>query len=249
MQKHKPSDVIVPEGRRELNPETVKVLTNSIRAFGLLHPIEVRLVDDKPVLVHGRHRCEALIALGDEPIEMRIRDGDDAEAMAVEAVENLHRSDLTVMQRDEQNVRLVEVIKASPAETVSNKGGRGKKGAPSQAAEMTGQAKSTVSASIGRVSKILPKLWNALKAKRPHITRDELDSVAKMSSDEQEALFERLTAPQSQGSEPLPPPPLPPFDQERWFGRMNTLAQLAPDDSIRDWCEDMLEALRAKETA
>ena len=55
------TEVVVPDGRRELRPAKVKAIAASIAEVGLLHPITIR--PDR-TLIAGLHRLEAYKSLG-----------------------------------------------------------------------------------------------------------------------------------------------------------------------------------------
>jgi len=66
-------DIYVPvKRRRDLNPETVEALAESIMEDGLQTPIGVRRDGDRFVLVSGLHRLEACKALGEETINVNV---------------------------------------------------------------------------------------------------------------------------------------------------------------------------------
>ncbi|MCK1279476.1 ParB N-terminal domain-containing protein [Bradyrhizobium sp. 61] len=148
--------VVVPPGRRALNEETVVSLMKSIEAIGLQSPPAVRLVtmmlegeeqDNVPVLVYGHHRIEAAKRLGWKWIECLVLDLDDIAAELTEISENLHRAELTVLQRDEQIARWIELTTvkpeissddAKPAQVAQVSGGRGNKGGISEASRELG---------------------------------------------------------------------------------------------------------------
>lgn len=94
-------EVVVPEGRRPLNVDAVKRLAESIREVGLQHPITVRLVDGKFILVAGHHRLEAVREIGDEVIRASILKCSEIDAKLIEITENLHRIDLSALDRAE----------------------------------------------------------------------------------------------------------------------------------------------------
>lgn len=97
-------DVIVPEGRRELNGAAVAKLASSIEEIGLRHPITVRKErgGDRYVLVAGLHRLEACRKLGREHVPAIIVSMTNDEARMWEIAENLHRAELTKLERAEQ---------------------------------------------------------------------------------------------------------------------------------------------------
>lgn len=106
-------DIIVGETRRELDRSAVNRLADSIEQIGLRHPITVREKGDKYHLIAGRHRLEACRKLGREHVPAIIVKMTNDEARLWEIAENLHRSDLKKLDRDEQLaewIRLTERI-------------------------------------------------------------------------------------------------------------------------------------------
>jgi len=95
-------DIIIKDGRREVDPAVVKRLADSIDNVGLRHPITVRKHRDQYILVAGRHRIEAFKKLDREHIPCCIVSMTNAEARMWEIAENLHRAELTKLQRAEQ---------------------------------------------------------------------------------------------------------------------------------------------------
>lgn len=96
------SDIDIPTGRRDVNAASVKRLAESIDKLGLRHPITVREKGERYVLVAGRHRIDAFKKLGREHIPATIVKMTNDEARLWEIAENLHRSDLSKLERDEQ---------------------------------------------------------------------------------------------------------------------------------------------------
>lgn len=109
-------DIIVPEGRREVDSAVVKRLADSIDNVGLRHPITVRRRGEKYILVAGRHRMEACRKLGREGVMATIVSMTNAEARMWEIAENLHRAELTKLERSDQ---IAEWVKLCDAERVS----------------------------------------------------------------------------------------------------------------------------------
>ena len=95
------ADIVVPPDRmRQLRPEKVNEIAESIAARGQLQAIIVQPQDSGYVLAAGRHRLEARRQLGHAEIECRVLDGLSAdEALIVEIDENLARADLTPSER------------------------------------------------------------------------------------------------------------------------------------------------------
>ena len=122
-------EIRVASGRRSLQPDRVSDLAESIRTLGLLSPIGVRWIDggeegsdaDEPKgfyrMVFGLHRLAAVRQLGWKEIPCRVLFSSSAEAMGeshvpdmsdedrhawmVEIAENLHRAELTALERAE----------------------------------------------------------------------------------------------------------------------------------------------------
>ena len=131
-------DIEVPVGRREINPQAVKKLADSIDKIGLRHPITVRKKGDQYILVAGLHRLEACKKLGREHVPAIIATMTNGDARKWEIAENLHRSDLTKLERDEQ---VAEWIKITEEEVLSQdakkpQGGRPEGGINAAAREL-----------------------------------------------------------------------------------------------------------------
>jgi ParB family chromosome partitioning protein len=121
--------ISVPEGRRPLDVEAVKRLADSIERIGLHTPLTVLSINDgeRLDLVAGAHRLAAIKSLAWPSAPCFVIEGDEAEAEMWEIAENLHRADLTALQRDEQIARWIELSEAmqvSPQVVAKPKGGR-----------------------------------------------------------------------------------------------------------------------------
>lgn len=103
-------DEIVVGDRRPLNEESVKRLVNSIREIGLQHPITVKSKGGQFLLIAGNHRLEAVRRLRQPSIPAIVVRMDEIDAEMWEISENLHRAELTKLERDEQISRWVELI-------------------------------------------------------------------------------------------------------------------------------------------
>jgi ParB/RepB/Spo0J family partition protein len=113
-------EVFVDGDRRALNEAAVASLVESIKSIGLQTPITVRgddtIADPDTgeviggyALVAGRHRLEACRALGYERIPAVVRECDEIDAELWEIAENLHRAELTVLERDTQVARWISL--------------------------------------------------------------------------------------------------------------------------------------------
>ena len=98
------SNITVPAHRaRGLNPEAVARLADGIKRIGLQTPISVRYDENSGdvVLVAGLHRLEAMRALGHDTIPAIYTSGTADDARMWELAENLHRADLSAVERAE----------------------------------------------------------------------------------------------------------------------------------------------------
>ena len=129
---------------RPLDPAAVDVLVESIIKTGLQTPISIRVVEDDrgqtPVLIAGYHRLEAMRRLGWETAMCAVFDGDERDARLWEISENLHRAELTVLERSEHVAEWVRLVNEKPAQLgpVSAKGGRGHEGGINSASRELG---------------------------------------------------------------------------------------------------------------
>jgi ParB family chromosome partitioning protein len=87
--------------RRPLNEEKVLTLAASMAQIGLRTPITVRMQKKKVILVSGWHRLAAAKRLGLDSIPCFVLPDDDIATRLWEIAENLHRAELTVLERAE----------------------------------------------------------------------------------------------------------------------------------------------------
>lgn len=95
-------DIAIAGERRATDQAVVKRLADSIEAVGLRHPVTVRRRGEGYLLVAGLHRIEAHKKLGREHIQACIVSMTNAEARMWEIAENLHRAELSKLDRSEQ---------------------------------------------------------------------------------------------------------------------------------------------------
>lgn len=95
IKKLKVNDIVVKERLRGVDSGKVERLKESIQRVGLIHPITV----SGGVLVAGLHRLTAYRELGIEEIDCHIVDDDELLQKEIEIDENLHRKELTVLER------------------------------------------------------------------------------------------------------------------------------------------------------
>jgi ParB family chromosome partitioning protein len=96
------SDVMAHHERRKCRHGEVEELARSFEEIGQSTPIIVRRNSDgKLILVAGLHRLKAAKRLGSTEIDARIVRGDKVDVELVAIAENLHRNELTVLERAE----------------------------------------------------------------------------------------------------------------------------------------------------
>ena len=111
IKKFRVADIRVLGKHRPLVKEKVRVLADSIKAIGLKTPPTVRLSKKGPVLITGHHRLAAAKLLGLSRIDCSVMRGDKIDRQLWRIAENLHRGDLTKLQRAENIKKWDELIK------------------------------------------------------------------------------------------------------------------------------------------
>jgi ParB family chromosome partitioning protein len=84
--------------RKEIHPDQLKELADSIRAEGLLQPIVVRRVGDKFQLIAGERRWRAFQSLKLKTIPARVLEASNASSAALTLIENLQREGLNPLE-------------------------------------------------------------------------------------------------------------------------------------------------------
>jgi ParB-like chromosome segregation protein Spo0J len=155
-----PIDAIVVEpGHRQIRADDLKQIIVSIQTIGLKTPITVR-PGKRPgtfILVAGRHRLEAYKRLGRAEIEAVLEADAQLHARLWETAENLHRADLTALQRAVWQGKWVKLVAEKIKRDQKDKlrqddavspGGRGHKGGVRAAAEKLGIPEKTARRSV-----------------------------------------------------------------------------------------------------
>ncbi len=94
--------------RKDLNPEKLQELADSIKAQGLIQPIVVRRMSvEKYEIVAGERRWRASQLAGLTQIPVVIKKIDDRTAMAMALIENIQREDLNPLEEAEALNRLL----------------------------------------------------------------------------------------------------------------------------------------------
>ena len=110
-------DAILPSSwqpRRTFDTDALTQLAESIRQFGLLQPITVRVTSgNRYELIAGERRLRACRLLGETHIKATILNVSDADAALMTMAENLQREDLSFFEEAEGYHRLIEELRLS----------------------------------------------------------------------------------------------------------------------------------------
>lgn len=97
--------IILPnpyQPRREYSREALEEMSQSIKQYGILQPVIVRLINNKVYeLVSGERRLKAARLAGIETIPAVVIKGSDREAAAISIAENLQRVNLSYIEEAE----------------------------------------------------------------------------------------------------------------------------------------------------
>lgn len=199
-----------------LNEETVLMLMESIKAIGLINPITVQMRHWRVHLVAGRHRFEAAkrlkwteIQAVELPSTDPQVDNSDLAAMA-EIAENLHRREITALERSKLRAQWLEVTsKNKPRQVgaVSEAGGRGNKGGVKQAARDLSIPEGSLRRDI-KIASLSPEAQEAAKASGLDNNQSALLAAAKHREPEQQVEAIRQRAEAAPRPEPTEPPDL-----------------------------------------
>lgn len=167
-------DIVVPPRRRRVTGEQVQDMRRSLREHGLITPIGIRIVDRMevdgkeavavPVLVFGATRLEAAKQEGWREIATQVLTGEDIDFQKAEIIENLHRSELTALERAEWTAALVRLCAEKPIlAQVEPKVGRGRpEGGEREAARELGIERNQVQRAV-KIAAIAPEAREAAR--------------------------------------------------------------------------------------
>lgn len=94
--------------RKDMNPEKLQDLANSIAMQGIVQPIVVRHISAQQYeIVAGERRWRAAQLAGLQDVPVIVKEMDDRTAMAIALIENIQREDLNVLEEAEALQRLL----------------------------------------------------------------------------------------------------------------------------------------------
>ncbi|MDI1230417.1 MAG: ParB/RepB/Spo0J family partition protein [Methylobacter sp.] len=95
--------------RKDMNPEKLQELADSIKAQGVIQPVVVRKIAlDKYEIVAGERRWRAAQLAGLQQVPVVIKAIDDRAAMAIALIENIQREDLNPLEEADALKRLLD---------------------------------------------------------------------------------------------------------------------------------------------
>ena len=106
--------------RKDIEPESLQELADSIKAQGVLQPIVVRPVSDKKYeIIAGERRWRATQLAGLDVIPVVVRDVSDEAAIAMALIENIQREDLNPIEEAVSLQRLQQEFDLTQQEVAS----------------------------------------------------------------------------------------------------------------------------------
>lgn len=109
--------------RRDFDEEAIASLSASIKEYGILQPIVVRMVNDRYQIVAGERRWRAAMQAGLATVPVVIKELDDMQVAELAVIENLQREDLNPIEEAQAFKRLAAVFGLSQ-EQIAEKVGR-----------------------------------------------------------------------------------------------------------------------------
>lgn len=103
--------------RRDMDPESLQELADSIKAQGVMQPIVVRPISDRKYeIIAGERRWRATQLAGLDAIPVVIRDVNDETAIAMALIENIQREDLNPIEEAASLQRLQQEFELTQEE-------------------------------------------------------------------------------------------------------------------------------------
>lgn len=193
-------DIVIRDGRREVDPGVVKRLADSIENVGLRHPITVRKKGEQYILVAGRHRIEAFKKLDREHIPSCIVSMTNAEARMWEIAENLHRAELNKLDRANQIKEWVALCEQERKKDITAPRAEKSMGRPeggvAAASRELGMAESTVREAVD-IAGISPDVQEEIVKAGLDNSQTALRIIARQAPENQTAKVRELAQPKT----------------------------------------------------
>ncbi len=106
--------------RRDMEPESLQELADSIKAQGVMQPIIVRSISDKKYeIIAGERRWRATQIAGLDDIPVIVKNVDDQAAIAMALIENIQREDLNPIEEAMSLQRLQQEFELTQQEVAT----------------------------------------------------------------------------------------------------------------------------------
>lgn len=176
------------EGRRKVNDDKVKELSESFKELGQLVPVMLRKMDGNQfMLLAGAHRIAAAQLLNWTTIHATVHDVDDDDAALIEIDENLKRANLS--QKEELDLiqkRIAIVERKIQKEKNEGVHHTGRPGAVSEAARAMGKDDDAVRRTL-KLKEVTDEAWDHAENFKPDYdlnnNRTFMTKVAKIKID------------------------------------------------------------------
>jgi len=201
--KLKLTEIVVPDGRREINDTKVSVLAESIKIVGLLNPITV---DKDNVLIAGLHRLEAYKTLGFDAIECVVLNCDELHAELAEIDENLIRNELHYTERGDYLERRKEIYEELFPETKAGvAGGKARQNSANEiisfaenTANKIGASKRTIEQEIQISKSLTPEVKSIIREK--DVPKTEALKIARLEPEQQKEAVAKIVSGEAQSA-------------------------------------------------
>ena len=223
------SEIKVNAGRREVDPEGVQELVDSISKVGLLNPITI---DREHTLIAGLHRLEAAKLLGWTEIECNVSSLEGLLAELAEVDENVVRKGLSAVEYSDLLLRRKEIYEALHPETKNGGDQKSEKIRTSKCrsdsmksfvqdtAEKLGVGRRTVERQIQTAKNLTTEAKDIIRDTGTKITKKDALKLSRLEPEQQRDAASQLAAGEiksmgeyhpAPAEEPQPPePPMPP---------------------------------------
>lgn len=196
------NEIKVNPGRREVEPEDIKSLADSIAELGLLNPITI---DQGYTLIAGRHRLEAAKLLGWMEIECTVTDLQGLQAELAEIDENFVRKNLSVIDFGNLLLRRKEIYEILHPETKQgmrngqtskneNSSVLGTKSFAQDTAEKLGVSSRTVETQIQTAKNLTPTTKEIIRGSDTKVTKMNALKLSRLEPEQQEDAATQLVA-------------------------------------------------------
>lgn len=196
------NEIKVNPGRREVEPEDIKSLADSIAELGLLNPITI---DQGYTLIAGRHRLEAAKLLGWMEIECTVTDLQGLQAELAEIDENFVRKNLSVIDFGNLLLRRKEIYEILHPETKQgmrngqtskneNSSVLGTKSFAQDTAEKLGVSSRTVETQIQTAKNLTPTTKEIIRGSDTKVTKMNALKLSRLEPEQQEGAATQLVA-------------------------------------------------------